>query len=148
MKADPANRAKLQEGKLIIKGRVQSQFLKPSLPEVPKSAECDISDVTSSEEKAEGGSPFKVKVINRQDIAHTLKFLFQRHEVAAATHIVYAYRLHGHNKVEENFDSDRDGSCGLELPKAMRTCNLLDTLFYFYNVYYNTLTSQWLLPTK
>ena len=49
----------------------------------------------------------------------------QRPEVAAATHTVYAYRLHEHNTVEENFDSDRDWSCGLELLKATRQVTYL-----------------------
>jgi len=43
MKADPANQAKIQQEKLIVKGKVQSQFLSPILPEVPEYADRHIS---------------------------------------------------------------------------------------------------------
>ena len=50
-----------------------------------------------------------------------VKHSINRPEVAAATHVVYAYRIEGrHGRMQENFDSDRDWHCGLELLKEMR----------------------------
>jgi hypothetical protein len=132
LKADPTSKAKIQQDKLVIKGRVQTQFMKPVLPEVPKTAGNDISNVSSSEDKAEGGSIFKgfsANVSNVHDIARIRKILALIPEVAAATHVVLAYRLKGHGKIEENFDSDRDWNCGLELLKSMKSSNLTNTLW-------------------
>ena len=117
----------------FIKGKVQKQFAKPVLPEVPASADNDISMVSSSAVQNEGGSSFKgfsAPVNNINDVARIRKFIVQRPDVTAATHVVFAYRYEGSSgQVTENFDSDRDWYCGLELLNHMKQLEIVNSLW-------------------
>ncbi len=129
---DPANRAIIRKDKLYIKNQLQRQFLNPTLPNVADSASDDVTMVSQSVVKSEGGSCFRgyaAPATSIDEVARLRKFLAHRKlEVSSASHIVYAYRVTGPDgRVTENFDSDRDWNCGLELLKMMQLNNLTDT---------------------
>ena len=118
---DPQNRASLKQDKLYIRGKLQTQFSKPTLPVYNDGAlEYDIS---SSKDKKDGGSCFRgyyCDVPDLQGVTNARTQLICRPEVKRANHVIFAYRLPlQRGKLLENFDSDHDWNTGLELLKEM-----------------------------
>ena len=58
-KADVTNKAVLRQDKLFVKGKLQTQFLRPRLPDTSIAIPNDTSMVAESREKQEGGNTFK-----------------------------------------------------------------------------------------
>ena len=104
---NPANKARLINGRLFVKGRLQSRFLTPTLPEVDD----DVPEftVTESESISDTGSTFKgyaAAITSLDDISAALG-----------------------GSIHENFDSDNDDGVGLELLKAMSDANVVNKLW-------------------
>ena len=128
---NPANKARLINGRLFVKGRLQSRFLTPTLPEVDD----DVPEftVTESESISDTGSTFKgyaAAITSLDDISAALEQSIQLDGVASATHRIYAYRYKATGgSIHENFDSDNDDGVGLELMKAMSDANVVNKLW-------------------
>ncbi len=119
----------LQRAQKLSAGQLQKQFLNPTLPTLPDTAS-DVTDMTaSSENKTEGGSTFRgyaAPATTLDEVARLRKHLGYR---PISSHIVYAYRTtNSRGGIVENFDSDRNWNCGLELLNMMRANNITDTL--------------------
>ena len=129
---DVSNKAVLRQDKLYVKGKLQTQFLKPQLPDTIISDTPDTTMVAESREKRDGGSTFKgyaAKVANMDDVSRIKQHLTCRHEVSGASHVIFAYRLEGRGgKITENFHSDRDWGTGHELLKMMKNNDIVNTL--------------------
>ena len=128
-KADVRNKAMMKQDKLIIKGKVQKQYLRPNLS-VPKTSDTSDLVITHSQDKRDGGSTFKgfcMRAKGTEDVARAIQHLSTRSDVMESSHVIYAYRFSGPNgKMEENFESDTDWGTGFELLKAMRDKNIVD----------------------
>jgi FtsZ-binding cell division protein ZapB len=116
LKKDIRNKAVLTQDKMYVKNKVQTQYLKPSLPSQPLSdtSPCKISE---SKDKKDSGSVFRgycARIGDLDDIAKVRQYLmYNVPDVSKATHIIYAYRLETRGKIIENFDSDRDWGIGM-----------------------------------
>ena len=103
-----ANKARLVNGKIYVKGRLQVKYLPPVLPTVDATDD-DLPDITISESDqiTDSGSIFKghaAVVKNPDDVYVALGQSLQVDGVAAATHRVYACRYKANGGVCENFD--------------------------------------------
>ena len=137
---NPANKAHLANGKLYVKGRLQSKFLPPTLPRVD-SADENIPNFTIAigDKITDGGSTFTgnaAGVTNLEDISVVLEQSLKLDGIAAATHRIYAYRYKGSGGgINENFDSDGDDGVGLQLLKAMRDDKILNRIWIVTRLY-------------
>ena len=129
-KEDPNNRAVLQQDKLFVRGKLQTQFTKAKLPH------CDNPSfqhaIKVSKEKKEGGSSFRgfyTPAHNLNDVSSAYTQLICRPDASKATHIIQAYRFEQRGKIVENFNSDRDWGTGYELLKAMRENDVTGVCF-------------------
>lgn len=124
---------------LFVNGSLQRKFLLPTLPSgLDQSSEESIveEDIAESDSIEDNGSTFKgyvTDVASLDDVRATLDLLVRRPEVAAATHVIYAYRFHVDDDPEkdlvENFDSDGDHGVGLKLLRAMQDKEVVSRLF-------------------
>ena len=137
---NPANKAHLANGKLYVKGRLQSKFLTPTLPRVD-SADENIPNFTIAigDKITDGGSTFTgyaADVTNLEDVSVVLEQSLKLDGIAAATHRIYAYRYKGSGGgINENFDSDGDDGVGLQLLKAMRDDKILNRIWIVTRLY-------------
>ena len=95
MKKDVNNQARLSKGVLSIKGKVQTQFLEPSVPESDMPAEIDQPKVAESNNIDDSGSHFKglaTNVGNVQELSTALNTVLTRPGVGVSSHVIYAYR--------------------------------------------------------
>lgn len=119
-RADPANNAKMVREKLFIKGKLQHQFLRLKLP--PSSGD-EIKVTEGPRTDDDAGSVFEgfsARVKSRAQVRAVRDQLLRRPEVAAASDLMYAFRIKGTNKMDENFDSEHDHGVGLHLLRWMR----------------------------
>ena len=125
----PANKAKLINGKLYVKGQLQTRFLPPCLPTVDITRD-DVPQFTITDDNPiqDSGSTFigyASEVSNVEDVAVVLDQHLQLGGVATASHRMYAYRFRSSKgKILENFESDGDEGVGMELLKAMSEANV------------------------
>ena len=102
------NKAHLNNGKLFVKGKVQTEFLEPGLPD-PEPAEEDYEvEVTQSGTIKDSGSVFKgyaVSVNSLSDVTSGIQ------EVMMSKN---------GQSVSENFHSDDDHGMGLDLWRMLR----------------------------
>ncbi len=120
---------------LLVKGRVQTEFLPPCLPHVDISEDADDDYViTEGTPVMDSGSTFQgynAEVNNPSDVAAVLDHSLYLDGVAAATHRIYAYRCKSDSGViHENFDSDGDEGIGLALLCAMRDTDVKNRLWF------------------
>ena len=127
LKNDNRNKAVLSQDKLFVKNKLQTQFLKATLPELP-ATDVTPTKITESKKKVDSGSTFKgysANVSTMSDIAAVRQFLItNKPDVMKASHVIYAYRYEVRGKVFENFDSDRDCGTGYALLKHMREMDM------------------------
>ena len=96
MKKDVNNQARLNKGVLSIKGKVQTQFLEPSVPESDMPAEIDQPKVAESDTIDDSGSHFKglaTNVGNVQELSTALNTVLTRPGVGVSSHVIYAYQM-------------------------------------------------------
>ena len=116
---DPQNRATL-----YIRGKLQTQFSKPTLPVYSDSAlEYDISSSSCFR-------GYYCDVPDLQGVTNARTQLICRPDVKHANHVIFAYRLPDQRgKIQENFDSDHDWNTGLELLKDLRANNIMGVCY-------------------
>ena len=132
LKKVATNKVKLQQGKLVLNGKVQTQYLPDVLPlpalvdeeECGDDPEEDVYPIVRGDHVTDGGSTFTgyaADITGIQDLSNVIDRLLLQDGVAEATHRMYAYRFDGGgtNPIE-NFDADGDDGIGFELLKAMR----------------------------
>ena len=122
-KENVQNNAILRMDKLYVRGKLQTQFTRTSLPN--HTDELPIKKVIkASKEKSESLSAFRgyySEASSLQDVSDVHTQLICKPEVARASHVLYAYRIMDANgKMVENFDSDRDWGTGNALLNLMR----------------------------
>ena len=124
MKKDVNNQARLSKGVLSIKGKVQTQFLEPSVPESDMPAEIDQPKVAESDTIDDSGSHFKglaTNVGDVQELSTALNTVLTRPGVGVSSHVIYTYRYSdGDDDAVENFHSDDDHGMGLDLLVKLR----------------------------
>ena len=130
---NPDNRAKLVNDKLFIKGQYQAQYKEQALPVLSINRPEIIPEISVSNDITDSGSVFRsysAMATNLHEVKEVIDTLLLRPEVVSATHLMYAYRFHdhSHDHLIENFDSDDDHGLGLEILKAMRTNDALNTV--------------------
>jgi hypothetical protein len=131
LKSDVRNTAVLTQDTLFVKNKLQTQYMKPQLPERPLAHEAPCV-FTEGKEKKEAGSVFRGYCANVTDIKEVSDIrqylIYNKPDVSKATHVIYAYRLEQRGKIHENFDSDRDWGTGHELLKMMRLNNIVNAV--------------------
>ncbi len=122
-KENPQNNAKLRQARLYVRGKLQTQFTKTTLP-VPSADLTMDKTIKASRERNESLSSFRgyyAEAANLQDVADIHTQLICKPEVTKASHVIYAYRLEERGgKLVGNFESDRDWGTGHALLKTMR----------------------------
>ena len=103
---------------------MQTEFLKPRLPD-PETADEDYQvEVDQSGTFKESGSEFKgfaVTVNSLSDAtAGIQEGMMTMPDVSTATHLIYAYRVRNGQSVNENLHSDDDHGMGLDLLRIFR----------------------------
>jgi hypothetical protein len=119
--------------KLYINGSLDRKFLRPTIPNALTSIP-DDSTLSESDPIEDNGSVFRgfsSSVSSLDDVSQTLDMLMRRHEVASASHVIFAYRiLDGvSGDITENFESDGDHGVGLRLLKEMQQEDIVNKLF-------------------
>ena len=123
-KKNPANNARLDNGKMYVKGRLQQQYLPPVLPAISTDDE-DIPtfNIAASNPITEKGSTFTgyaAEVKSMDDVSVVLDQTLMIDGAADANHRIYAYSINQGRTIVENFDSDGDHGIGLELLRKMQ----------------------------
>jgi hypothetical protein len=134
VKQDKQRQARIVQDRLYVDGTLQRQFLAVSLPDVITTTQLNDRDavILRSETIKDGGSSFtgfSAAVESLLDVRHVIDALLRDPQVAAAKHLIYAYRIETADGTMENFDSDNDFGVGLELLKAMKDAHIKNTLF-------------------
>jgi hypothetical protein len=133
VRQDKTRQARIVQDRLYVDGTLQCQFLPGVLPDVitvssPGDDDTAISRSATTSDSGSTFTGFASPVHSLMDVRHVLDTLLQQPQVAAATHLIYAYRIDNAGIIE-NFDSDTDFGVGLELLKSMTDGNLMNTLF-------------------
>jgi hypothetical protein len=135
----PNAKVRMVNENVYVNGDLQRKFLLPTLPsgldQHPDESD-HVAVITESDPIEDHGSTFKgyvADVASLVDVRGTLDSLIRRPDVAAATHVIYAYRFHvddnPENVMVENFDSDGDYGVGLKLLRAMQDKEVVSRLF-------------------
>ena len=131
LKSDVKNKAVLAQDKLFVKNKLQTQFLKPNLPDRPLISN-PSGQIAESRDKKDSGSVFHgycAKASDLKDVADVRQYLItNKPDVTHASHVIYAYRLETRGKIQENYESDRDWGTGFELLKMMRHNNIVNSV--------------------
>jgi len=119
--------------KLYIKGKLQTRYQPPMLPEHDMSVPVNHVDVAEGSTIEDAGSTFKgfAAAVNcPEDVTTALHHVMRLPSVATATHLIYAYRIDsGSSGITENFNSDGDHGTGWELLKHMRSSGDTNTTY-------------------
>ena len=111
---------KLRNDKLYVKGDLQHKYLKPILPS-PTNQDPSL-ELTKGGQISDKGSVFSgfvANVTSLQAVSDVINLARNSPQMAAATHLIYAYRV-GDKDVKQNFDSDGDYGVGLTLLTQMQ----------------------------
>jgi hypothetical protein len=132
-KKNPANKARLDNGKMYVKGRLQQQYLPPLLPVIPPDdndvPEFNISASKSITDKGSTSTGYVAKVTCIDDVSAVLDQALLVEGVAEATHRIFAYRIQQGRATVENFDSDGDHGIGLELLRKMQDDSITNRIW-------------------
>ena len=124
-RSDANNKARLNNGKLFIKGKLQTQFLEPTLPDPePLGNDDDGTAPVESAKVKDSGSIFQgfaIKAKTLSDVTSGLQKVLTLPDASAASHLIYAYRVKVGQRMHENFQSDDDHGMGLDLLRMLRT---------------------------
>ena len=103
-KTDPQNRARLSDGKLYLKGKIQSQYVKPILPSPLTPPKSEYNVRSGDKTIKDGGSVFNgysCEANSLQQVADIrAQLMMENTEIAEATHLRYAFRF---EKVTKNW---------------------------------------------
>ena len=132
-RSDVTNKARLQNVKLFIKGRLQTQFLEPTLPDpepIGNDDEDDTAPVESAQVKDSGSifRGFAIKAGSMPDVTSGLQKIITLPDVSSASHLIYEYRVKVGERIYENFQSDDDHGMGLDLLRMLRARDTQDVL--------------------
>ena len=123
-RSDASNKARLNNGKLFIKGKLQTQFLDPTLPDPePASDDDDDTAPVQSTQVSDSGSVFQGFAITAEslpEVTSGLHKIVTLPDVSTSSHLIYAYRVKDGQRVHENFQSDDDHGMGLDLLRMLR----------------------------
>jgi hypothetical protein len=110
LKKNTDNKIRMTDEKIYVNGLLQRKFLAPSLPEeLGWRSVLDIDESDSIEDKGSTFKGYVADVTSLDKIRLVLDSLVRRPDVAAAQHVIYAYRIETATaSVSENFDSDGD----------------------------------------
>ena len=111
--------------KLIVNGNTFSQA-KDHETFVHAKPSTETGDFCHTNVHQEKGSSFQghvIKLDDKDQVIPSLHKLFSNHNVAKATHNMYAYRLNGKNSVIENSNDDGEFGAGNKLIKLLREQN-------------------------
>ena len=127
-----SNKIHFVKDQLLHNGKVvPSSFEHNVLPDIPV-IPLDYDELCHSEPISLNGSTFQGHAINVQtveDAVSARNALFQNTAIAAAEHIVYAYRIDTHDGIFEMGNSD-DGECrGSEILVRLLECEERDNIF-------------------
>jgi uncharacterized protein YoxC len=117
LRSNPDNQAKLFGDKLMVKGKLQVNYLEPKLP--PPQLPNQSIKVIPSDSTTDSGSTFTgfaARVTSMQEVSDVLELVKSKPEIASATHLMFAYVM----GQKQNFDSDGDYGVGLHLLRHMR----------------------------
>ena len=124
--------AKLFQSQLTINGRVQTQFEAPPSvpPRQPDKPPCPLAQGAPIQDDGSTFRGYAAVVQSAAAVHDTLTTAMSTPDIAKANHVMYAYRTVGPNgSVNENFSSDGDHGVGLEMLKALRTCNATNMIW-------------------
>jgi len=130
LKENPDKKARLADDKLFVNGNIQKKFLRPVLPTtatIDTSLKLHIGNsITDSGSSFTG---FVARVSSMQNVADILHLAKEKPAIAAANHLIYAYRFGDtEDTIRENFDSDGDYGVGLHLLQHMKTNGITDLI--------------------
>ena len=156
LKGNPDNQAKLVGDKLFVKGNLQTKYLAPKLPTAKGTVTSTI--LVAGDTVEDAGSTFHgyaASVKSTQDVSDVLNKANNNPTLAAANHLIYAFRIgdkDGNIKME-NFHSDGDYGVGLKLLKHMQSENIVNRVFFLwlgfaYPVTITLATDGWIMPSR
>jgi hypothetical protein len=117
LKSNPDNNARVVDDKLFVKGNLQVKYRPPKIP--PPLMNNPSLELLHGDNVTDSGSTFTgfvAKVTSMQDVSDILQMAKTRPEIAAANHLIFAYRI----GQRQNFDSDGDYGVGLHLLHHMQ----------------------------
>ena len=131
LKINPDNQTKLVGDKLFVKGKLQTKYLAPKLPTAKDNASLKL---VQGDTVTDSGSTFHgyvASVKSTQDVSDVLAMANSNPTLAAANHLMYAFRIGDDdgNIKTENFHSDGDYGVGLNLLKHMQSHNIFNKVF-------------------
>ena len=138
LKQNNTNKVQLAHGKLVLNGKVQSEFLPDILPVPYNVDEEEVLDeesmypIACGNHVTDGGSTFTgyaASVADLDELATLLDRSLLLDGVSEATHRMYAYRIDNSHTIMENFDADGDDGIGLELLKSMRLMDVTNMVW-------------------
>jgi hypothetical protein len=132
LKVNPENQTKLLDDKLFVKGKLQTKYLAPTLP-TAKGTNTSLK-LVQGDTVNDLGSTFHgyvASVKSTQDVSDVLDMANNNTTLAAANHLMYAFRIGDDdgNIKTENFHSDGDYGVGLNLLKHMQSQNIVNRMF-------------------
>jgi hypothetical protein len=126
LKQDPNNNTKIVDDKLFVKGSLQTRFLPPRIPTA--TLQNPSLELIAGDSVTDSGSTFTgfiAKVTNMQDVGDVLHMVKSKPEIAAANHLMYAFRVGN----KQNYDSDGDYGVGLHLLRHMQDTNVTNMIY-------------------
>ncbi|KAK2152746.1 hypothetical protein LSH36_320g05000 [Paralvinella palmiformis] len=132
LKVNPDNRTKLVDDELFVKGKLQTKYVMPKLP-TAQGTDTSIKLVTG-DTVTDSGSIFHgyaARVKSTQDVSKVLDMAKHNPTLAAADHLIYAFRIGDSdgNIKTENFHSDGDYGVGLKLLEHMQSEHTVNRVF-------------------
>ncbi len=128
-KVDPRNKARLSNDKLFLKGKLQTQFQRPVLPDSSDLEAPLIMEGTEIREKGSTFNGYAANIASMEELKSCIDAVIVKPGVASSSHMIYAYRItDGRRKVVENFSSDGDHGMGLSLLKHLRNRTTTNTV--------------------
>ena len=129
LKGDPNNNVKLIDDKLYLNGDVQTMLLQPAtIREVFDPNDPPTVTLLKGTSITDGGSTFSgyaAKVKTQHEVRDAVMLAKHNPALAAATHLMYAYKL---SNGKSNYHSDDDHGIGMKLIQHMETNNIQDTV--------------------
>ncbi len=135
LKGDPNNNAKLIDDKLYVKGDIQTKLLQPATirevldPENPPSV--TLVKGTSITDSGSKFSGYAATVTTQHEVKDAIILAKHIPSLAAATHLMYAYKL---SNGISNYHSDDDHGIGMKLINHMENNNILVTVWRTLNI--------------